>query len=105
MAKINPTELSWLAPTNNTDGTPITEPLSYRLLVDGVDFLDFPGTLNADGRFYEAVAPMAIEDGAHTLTLKAFYVSQPALISDPSNPMDVILGVQPPEAPLDLLAV
>ena len=105
MAKINPTELSWLAPTNNTDGSVITEPLSYRLAVDGVDFLDFPGSLNADGRFYEDIAPMAIPDGPHSFTLKAFYVSQPLLISDPSGALDVVLGVKPPEAPLDFLAV
>ena len=104
MAKINPVTISWSAPTLNTDGTPIVGALSYRLMVDGVDFLDFPGSLNPDGKYYEDVAPMAIPNGAHTLALKAFYVDEPSLISDPSGVLDIIVGVTAPAAPFGLAA-
>jgi len=105
MAKINPQDISWLAPTTNMDGSAIVEPLSYRLAVDGVDFLDFPGTLNPDGRYSESTASMGLETGVPlSITLKAFYVSSPSLISDPSAPLEIILGVAKPNPPLDLRA-
>ena len=104
MASINPVRLKWTAPTKNTDGTDIAGDLSYRLTVDGTVFLDFPGTLNPDGRFSESMDALGLSDGAHTLTLQSFYVSQPSLLSDPSNSLDIVLGVTRPDVPLDFSA-
>lgn len=104
MAQINPTVVQWTAPTANIDGTAISEPLSYRLMVDGVDFLDFPGTLNPDGHYTEDTAPMGLPDGLHELALKAFYVTQPLLISDPSNTIEILVGVEQPNPPINLEA-
>ena len=104
MAKINPREFSWTAPTQNTDGSPIVGELSYRMNLDGSPFLDFPGTLNPDGRYYQVTDNMNLPDGAHVVTLQAFYVDSPELISDPSNALDIIVGVTQPEVPLDFLA-
>jgi len=105
MTKINPLKISWLAPIENTDGTAITEPLSYRMLVDGVDFLDFPGTLNADGKYEEYTTSMNLPSNeVLSITLKAFYASNPDIISIPSNVIEVMLGVAAPNAPLELSA-
>lgn len=103
MARINPVQISWSAPTENTDGTPVVEALSYRLAVDGADFLDFPGTLNQDGRYSEATEFMSLPEGVVlNLTLRAFYVNEPNLISDPSNAIEIILGVSNPNPPFGL---
>ena len=104
MAKINPTEFSWNAPTTNTDGSAVTEALSYTLQVDGSDFLSFPGTLNADGKYHEDTANMALPAGSFSITLTAFYVDAPALVSNPSNAVTVIVGLVNPDAPLALAA-
>ena len=106
MPRINKQTLSWGAPTLNTDGTPITQALSYRLTVDGVDFLDFPGSLNPEGRYEQELALLNLpQNQVLTLALKAFYVDAPALISDPSASIEVIMGVARPEAPFGLEAV
>jgi hypothetical protein len=107
MATVNPQKITWSAPTQNTDGTPIVESLNYRLVVDGVDFLDFPGTLNPDGKFEQELAPLNLPaNQVLTLALKAFYGvgDQPGLVSAPSGSIEVILGVAAPEAPFGLAA-
>ena len=101
MAKINPTKFSWTAPTQNTDGSDIVGELSYTMTLDGTDFLSFPGSLNPDGKFYELTENMNLPAGASTFALKAFYIDKPSLISDPSNSIEIIMGVTNPEAPLD----
>ena len=98
--KINPTEISWTAPTENVDGTPVTEPLSYTLGVhDGADFVEqisFPGTLNADGNYTAPIESLNLPQGVSTISLLAFYVSDPETTkSDWANPLDVHLGLQP----------
>lgn len=105
MAKINPSEFSWSAPTENVDGSPIADDLSYTLMLDGVDFLSFPGSLNADGKFFETTENMNLPLGLSIVTLKAFYINAPTLISDPSNGIDILVGVGQPNPPLALDAV
>lgn len=104
MAKINPTEFSWTAPTENTDGSPIAGDLSYTLMVDDVDFLSFPGTLNPDGRFSEDTVDMNLPLGPFSITLKSFYISAPLLVSVPSNALDIIMGVGEPNPPFGFAA-
>lgn len=104
MTKINPKSLSWSAPTEDTQGNPITEPLNYTLGVDGAETVSFPGTLNADGKYSVAFSDFEITDGAHTLALKAFYTSNPELASGWSNSAYVLLGVGAPKAPFGLAA-
>lgn len=44
---------SWTAPTSREDGSPLDPTtLSYRLYVDGVALVDFPGSLNPDGTYF-----------------------------------------------------
>ena len=104
MAQINPKFISWLAPTENTDGSPIVGALAYRLMLDGADFADFPGTLNPDGRYEQPLDVLGLPDGEHTYALKAFYTDSPELISDPSASVTMITGVTAPNAPLDFSA-
>ena len=68
------TLLSWLAPTQNTDGTAIDYELSYRLYVDAQPVMTLPGTLNPDGRYSFPLAdvPALEEPGVYELTLTAF---------------------------------
>lgn len=105
MAKINPQEITWTAPTENTDGSPITEPLNYTLGVhDGTDFveqLSFPGSLNTDGRYTAPIDGLNLPPGATTIALLAFYVDAPDAKSAWSGSLDILLGVQP-NAPFGL---
>lgn len=109
MAAINPTDLKWSAPAHNTDGSEITEPLNYTLGVAGEDgefteALSFPGALNQDGTYQVAFADLALENGAHTIALRAFYLGQPDLHSDWSGSLDIILGMAAPNPPFGLAA-
>lgn len=105
MAKINPTALSWSAPTEDTDGKPITQALNYTLGVDGAETVSFPGTLNSDGKYSVAFADLDLDDGEYTIALKAFYVDNPELKSGWSESVQVLLGVGAPSVPFGVSAV
>jgi len=90
--------ISWTAPTENTDGSPITQALNYNLYIDGVNQLSFPGTLNPDGRYtfpLDQVSGMQL-DADYTLTLTA--VDEDGDESDPSNAI-VVTRLARPNAP------
>ena len=79
----------WTAPTANTDGSPITQALTYNLYVDGTPVLTFPGTLNPDGTYSFPIADvsaMAI-DAVYSLYLTA--MDEDGDESDPSNTITV----------------
>ncbi len=99
--RINPQQISWQAPTENTDGSPITQELAYQLDVDGQAFATFPGFLNPDGSYSQQVADITglQPNVEYTLALRAFYTAQPALISDPSNTLTIVVGVARPNPP------
>lgn len=98
------TEIKWTAPTQNTDGSPITQNLVYNLYIDGVNTMGFPGTLNPNGQYsfpLDQVAAMAAP-GDYTLTLTA--VDEDGDESDPSNAI-VVTSLSPvPNAPAGLEA-
>lgn len=66
--------LTWLAPTENTDGTAIDYALTYRLYLDDVATMTFPGTLNEAGRYEFPLADVGAitEPGLYTFQLTAF---------------------------------
>jgi hypothetical protein len=68
------TMLSWLAPTENTDGTPIDYSLTYQLYINGAATMVFPGTLNPDGKYTFLLqdVPALQEEGSYTIELTAF---------------------------------
>lgn len=104
------TFLSWLAPTQNVDGTDIDYSLSYRLYVDSLPVMTFPGTLNPDGRYQFALAdvPALGSEGVYELKLTAFPEGtdldiKPELESDPSNAISITtIVVIIPKGPSDL---
>jgi len=91
------TNLTWTAPTENTDGSPIDYELAYNLYIDGVQALAFPGTLNPDGRYSFAAAdvPQLQEPGTYELTLTAFNTNVPDIESDPSNALTLTVVAVP----------
>lgn len=97
-------DLKWTAPTQNTDGSPITQSLTYNLYADGVNILSFPGFLNEDGSYGFPLADVGAmqEDKAYTLYLTA--VDEDGDESDPSNSI-VIERVARPNPPVALSAV
>lgn len=104
------TLLSWLAPTQNTDGTSIDYALSYRLYVDAQPVATFPGTLNPDGRYQFPLAdvPALEEPGTYLLTLTAFPEGvdlelEPGRESDPSGELAITsVTIIVPKGPSDL---
>ena len=96
--------LKWAAPTENTDGSPITGALTYNLYVDNAHVLSFPGTLNAEGKYEFAIADVSAMnvDAAYILNLTA--VDEDGDESDFSNSIE-ILRVGRPNRPLDFSAV
>lgn len=68
------TMLSWLAPTQNTDGSNIDYALTYQLYVDGAPVMVFPGTLNPDGKYTFLLqdVPALQEAGSYIVELTAF---------------------------------
>lgn len=78
---INPTVLEWDAPTTNVDGSPITEPLNYTMLLDGSEHVSFPGSLNPSGKYTAQFDDMSVPNGTFDIGLLAFYVDAPELKS------------------------
>jgi hypothetical protein len=108
MTQYNPTTLKWTAPTKKVDGTDI-EPgrgLAYTLLVDAVETLDFPGSLNPDGTYSAPLDQMLFtESQLYSITLKAFFTDAPTDKSAPSGALDIMfVSAVVPEAPLDFSA-
>lgn len=99
-------DLRWIAPTENTDGTPIDYDLAYNLYADGQPIASFPGTLNPEGQYTFPLADVgAMQDpGDYNLTLTAFDTALPDRESEPSNGI-VIRRVAGPFAPAAFSAV
>jgi len=107
---VNPTRVTWTAPTENEDGTPIDYELSYdvgKKLADGsfVPIYTTPGSLNPDGTYEAPIAEMGFEDGKHEIAMRAFRVDVPTLRSVWSNTVQFEVEVNKPGAPLDVTVV
>lgn len=103
------TIISWIAPTQNTDGTTIDYPLAYQLYIDDAATMVLPGTLNGDRyEFKLADVPALQSPGSYTLTLTAFpegvdLEQEPLRESGKSNALVVLtLTVTVPKEPSDL---
>ncbi|UCE39321.1 MAG: hypothetical protein JSW00_08910 [Thermoplasmata archaeon] len=104
------TLLTWLAPTQNVDGSDIDYALTYRLYVDAAPVSTFPGSLNPDGRYQYPLADVAALSvpGEYALTLTAFpegtdLETKPELESDQSNAITITaILVRVPKEPTDL---
>lgn len=98
------TSISWNAPTQNTDGSPITDQLTYNLYVDNVNTASFPGTLNPDGKYSFLLAdlPVISQPGSYQFELTAQDESGDE--SDRSNAITIVRGETIPNAPTSFAA-
>ncbi|MFP3979147.1 hypothetical protein [Marinobacter sp. KMM 10035] len=109
--KINPTTLSWTAPTTNVDGSPIDYELEYEVGIEPKDveaevgyykpIATIPGQLRANERYEAPISELPLEYGENTIALRSFKKAVPELVSQWSDPVTFML--QPvPERPLEL---
>ena len=103
------TKLSWSAPTENEDGTPIDYDLAYNLYVDDAETasVSLPGTLNADGKYTAELTDIAalqlIAAGVEfAITLTAFDTDKPERESERSNAVVLLRVLADPKAPTDV---
>lgn len=103
---VNPQTLTWQAPTENVDGTPIDYELVYDLGVTQGGLWEviaqFPGTLNPDGTYSAPLADFAFEDGEHTIGLRSVRADLPSLVSEWSNTVTFEVENDTPNPPAAL---
>ena len=110
MPVINPKNLSWTAPTENIDGTPIDYELAYDMGIGPVGGpyevrSTFPGTLNPDGMYEADLPALNLEDGVEFgLVLRAFNVDLPEAPSAWTDEVEVLFTGKLPNAPAGLVA-
>jgi hypothetical protein len=107
MVKVNPKDLSWVAPTTNTDGTPIQYELSYELGIQDAAGLIQPnvtivGSLREDDKYVAPIADMGFESGSHTIALRSLAANDPLRVSDWSSTVQFFISDEIPSAPLDV---
>ena len=97
--KFNPKTLSWSAPTENEDGTPIDYALNYELGVADGDVteavLTLPEELNAEGIYVAQIADMNFEPGTHTVRVRALSEEHEGRISKWSTSVTFAVGANP----------
>ncbi|MGK0524549.1 MAG: hypothetical protein ACI92N_002188 [Pseudomonadales bacterium] len=106
--KINPTTLSWEAPSTDAAGEAIDYELEYEVGITSERTEDYfaplvtiPGQLR-EGKTYEApISDLLLDYGTHTIALRSFAKEMPDLMSEWSEPVSFRL-VAVPSAPLDL---
>lgn len=107
MAKVNPTKLTWTAPTTNTDGTPIQYEVDYELGVVGEDGGITPklvvvGELRDSDDYVAQISEMGFEKGTHKVALRALAADDPERASEWSAPVSFTISDEIPNPPLDL---
>lgn len=107
MANINPTNLTWRAPTTNTDGTPIQYELSYELGVVGPQgdiqpYVTVVGSLRETDDYVAPISDMQFSAGEHQVVLRALAENDPQRASEWSQPVTFIISDEIPNAPLDV---
>jgi hypothetical protein len=107
MAKVNPTELSWAAPTTNVDGSPIQYELNYELGIQDADGVIQPnvvvvGTLRQDEKYVAPIADMGFETGLHVIALRSMAADNPQRVSEWSGTVDFYISDEVPKAPLEV---
>jgi len=105
--KVNPTKLSWKAPTTNVDGTPITYALEYEVGVVQTDgsispLMVVPSQLQTDAGYEAPIGDLGLDYGIYEVVLRTFAKDAPERVSDWSNPVGFAISEQIPNAPLEL---
>lgn len=103
--KLNPTTLSWKAPTTNLDGTPIDYELEYEVGADDgkayVPLMTIPGQLRQNENYEAPISDLLLDYGEHTIALRSFDKSMPDRMSEWSEPVTFTLATVP-SRPLEL---
>lgn len=106
--KLNPTTLSWQAPTTNVDGTPIDYELEYEVGIasentegDYAPLATIPGQLRENETYEAPISDLPLEYGEHTIALRSFEKAMPERVSQWSEPVTFMLETVP-SAPLEL---
>lgn len=106
--KLNPTTLSWNAPTTNVDGTPIDYELEYEVglapegaVGDYQPLVTIPGQLREDETYEAPISDLPLEYGEHTIAMRSFEKAMPTRVSAWSEPVTFMLQTVP-SRPLEL---
>ncbi|WP_417500771.1 hypothetical protein [Marinobacter sp.] len=106
--KVNPTTLSWQAPTTNVDGSLIDYELEYEVGIAGdstegdyAPLATIPGQLRERETYVAPIADLPLDHGEHTIALRSFDKAQPDRMSEWSEPVTFMLATVP-ERPLEL---
>ena len=106
--KLNPTTLSWKAPTTNVDGTPIDYELEYEVGIasenaegDYAPLVTIPGQLREEDTYEAPISDLLLDYGEHTIALRSFDKFIPDRMSEWSEPVTFMLKTVP-SAPLEL---
>jgi hypothetical protein len=110
--KINPTTLSWMAPTTNVDGTPIDYELQYEIgLYDEeadsiVPLMTVPSSLRTDeaGAYEAPIADVGLDTGSYEMALRSFAKEDPERVSLWSNTVEFAISDRIPNPPLEFRA-
>ena len=106
--KVNPTILSWKAPTTNVDGTPIDYALEYEVGLVGADGSIAPLMVVASqlqtGDTYEApIADLGLEVGqTYAIAMRTFAKEQPSRKSTWSAQVEFAISNRIPMPPLSV---
>lgn len=105
---VNPKTLSWTAPTENVDGSPIDYDLNYEVGLVDIDtgdivpIMTLPGSLNPDGRYEAPIDELMLNPGDYTLALRAYEKGNESRESAWSDSRVNFALMTVPTAPLDL---
>ena len=102
--------LTWSAPTENVDGSPIDYALTYRLYLDDIPTMTFPGSLNETGVYSFPLADVGAIQAPGTIKfeLTAFpegvdLEANPERESGKSNAIQITaVAIPVPKEPADL---
>ena len=98
---INPTTLKWTAPTQNTDGEPITYELDYEMGAGEPlePMYIVVGSLQTDGVYQAPLSDAEFDEGENTIALRAIRRDVPDLKSAWSNAVTFEIARVVPKAP------
>lgn len=105
--KINPSIMSWTAPTTNIDGTPIQYDLEYEVgLMDAKQVIQplmvIPAQLQTGNDYEAPIDALDLVNGTYQIALRTFAKDDPKRVSAWSNPVEFAISEQIPNAPLAL---
>jgi hypothetical protein len=104
--KVNPTQMTWQAPTQNVDGTPIDYVLNYEVGLEDANgqlqpSMVIPGQLQDGGDYTAPIADLGLAAGStYRIALRTFAKDEPARKSVYSEMVDFAISDRIPNPPL-----